>query len=129
MFSENLASIRDTLKWQFGKGGYIQIGQQALGDTHNGPYLSEILITHLYQRGIFLIGQILYWQKEIPIWLSAYQLGLPAPVEDEWEGYCNFLRSLGLHKHRQGDKIRWGGKTLRDQIIIKDLYISMMKEH
>lgn len=92
------------------------------------PLLSDALLSCLHQRGVFVIGQIFSWQGEFPLWSTTDQLGLPASVEFEWDEYCNFFRGLGLIKHIQGHKLRWGSKTLRDQIVVKDLYQSMMKD-
>lgn len=75
-----------------------------------------------------MIGQVRTWQGDLPLWSTAEQLGLPTTADVEWDEYYSFLRGLGLIKHRQGDKLRWGGKTLRDQILVKDLSQSMMKD-
>lgn len=96
-----------------------------------GSYISisDGIIYSLNQKGIFYLQQtIKAWEGDIPIWKNSVDLGLDCRWGASWDSYINLLRSQGICRIQEGDRLRWEGSRSEGGLRVKDIYSTLINQ-
>lgn len=115
------------VKWTFGKGNLLIIGQDRIVSIPKSYTISNEMIEALHKRGIIFLDQVIKCSNGVhPTWKKATHLRLTGHKSVDWNNYVTTLKILIPCTNDNGDSLSWDEPIQKGVVVVADNYKHLM---